>query len=177
MVSNLARYVARHPRYTLQPHDNTLVRVAGPQQIPWEEGTEIHDVSLTGLSFTAPNDLCPLLGETIKIQFEAPGQEQMACLALVVRMTKIGRTNMLVAVKFLQLEMGQRLALAQGLASKLKQQSDQKALEIKEFWWEKKQARLLLAFVLGTLWLTLIGWFWFRIRPIGLIVGVGLCDD
>ncbi|RYZ81252.1 MAG: PilZ domain-containing protein, partial [Proteobacteria bacterium] len=73
MNQNLARFHARSPRYILNTQDDSLIRVAGPRQVPWEEGTEIKNVSLTGLAFTAPGDLCPILGEIIKIQFLIPG--------------------------------------------------------------------------------------------------------
>ncbi len=166
MVSHLAQYVTRHPRYVLQPHDNTLIRVAGPQQTPWEEGTEIYNVSLTGLAFTAPADLCPLLGEGIRIQFEAPGKEQMACMAMVSRVQPVGKTTMLVGVKFLKLDMSQRLWIAQGLARKLKEQMEKKNLESKSnVWtqlWSLEKARMLLALGFGALWIILLSWFWFR---------------
>lgn len=163
MVSNLAQYVARSPRYILQPHDNTLIRVAGPQQIPWEEGTEIHNVSLSGLVFTAPADLCPMIGETLKIQFDTQNGASMACLALVVRLQKVGRSTMLVAVKFLKLEMGQRLALAQALAHKLKEQSSQtKSSATSTSWWETPKVRGALALASAALWLLLLNYFWFK---------------
>lgn len=123
---NLARYHSRSPRYILQPQDNTLVRVAGPRQLPWEEGTEIRNISLTGLVFTAPSDLCPIVGEVIKIQFEVPNKSQMACYGLVTRLEPLGRTQMLVGVQFQKLEMPHRLVLLQGLAQKLKDQQQQK---------------------------------------------------
>jgi hypothetical protein len=162
MVTHLAQYLARSPRYILQPHDNTLIRVAGPHQIPWEEGTEIHNVSLSGLAFTAPADLCPMIGETIKIQFEAPGRQEMACAALVVRLQKSGRSTMLVAVKFIRLEMAQRLLLAQALAKKLKEQTEQQARQTRAAWWEGRRSRLVLAAALAGLWLFLLNWFWSR---------------
>ena len=162
MVSTLAQYVARSPRYILQPHDNTLIRVAGPQQIPWEEGTEIHNVSLSGLAFTAPSDLTPMIGESIKIQFDTQSGESMACLALVVRLEKAGRSTTRVAVKFMKLEMPQRLALAQALAQKLKDQTDSLERQDRVLWWEGKKARLFMAGAAAVLWLALLNFFWFR---------------
>jgi hypothetical protein len=38
-MTSLARYHGRSPRYILNTEDESLVRVAGPKQIPWEEGT------------------------------------------------------------------------------------------------------------------------------------------
>jgi hypothetical protein len=81
MTQTLAKYQSRYQRYILQPDDNTLIRVAGPHQTPWEEATEIQNISLTGLAFTAPAELCPLIGEIVKIQFEVPGSAQTALIA------------------------------------------------------------------------------------------------
>ena len=125
MNQNIARYHARFPRYILQPDDNSLIRVAGPHQIPWEEATEIQNISLSGLAFTAPSDLCPLIGEIVRIQFEVPGSVQTACLGLVTRLEKIGQSTVLAAVEFRKLELPQRIVIAQSLARKLKEQIQQ----------------------------------------------------
>lgn len=126
---NLSRYHSRSPRYILQPQDNTLIRVAGPRQAAWEEGTEIVNISMTGLAFTAPNELCPIVGEYIKIQFSIPGAKQMACFGLVTRLETLGRSEMLVGVQFQKLEMAHRMVLLQGLAQKLKEQQQRKSKE------------------------------------------------
>lgn len=128
-MSNLARYHGRSPRYILNTEDESLVRVAGPKQTPWEEGTEIKNISLTGLAFTAPDDLCPLLGEVVKIQFITPGSKQMACYAIVTRLDNISESRTLVGVHFYKLEMPQRIALAQGLARKLKETQDRNQID------------------------------------------------
>lgn len=131
MTQGLARYHSRAPRYILSTEDESLIRVAGPKQIPWEEGTEIRNISLTGLSFTAPNDLCPVLGEVIKIQFKISPTKQMACHAIVTRMDPAESDRTLVAVHFYKLEMAHRIALAQGLSEKIKKHKerfDEKAL-------------------------------------------------
>lgn len=120
-MTALARYHGRSPRYILHTEDESLVRVAGPKQIPWEEGTSIKNVSLTGLAFTAPDDLCPLLGEVIKIQFTPPGSRQMACYGIVTRLENIPESKTLVGVHFYKMEMAQRIVLAQGLARKFKE--------------------------------------------------------
>lgn len=120
MTQGLARYHSRAPRYILDTEDNYLIRVAGPQQTPWEEGTEIKNVSLTGLVFSAPEDLCPVLGEVIKIQFQVPGSQSMACYALVIRVDEEGPQIKNVAVHFYKLEMAHRMILAQGLLQKIK---------------------------------------------------------
>ena len=162
MVSRLARYVARSPRYILQTDDNTLIRIAGPQQIPWEEGTELHNVSLSGLAFTAPADLAPMLGETIKIQFDAPDHGEMACFAMVIRLQRLRASTMLVAVKFLHLEIAQRLVLAQALAGKLKEQAEARGLVKPPSWFMQKKWRLVMGIVMSAIWLGLLHWFWFR---------------
>ncbi|MFV3409959.1 PilZ domain-containing protein [Bdellovibrio bacteriovorus] len=123
-MTSLARYHGRSPRYILNTEDDSLVRVAGPKQVPWEEGTEIKNVSLTGLAFTAPDDLCPLLGEVVKIQFTPPGSRQMACYGIVTRLENISDSRMLVGVHFYKLEMQQRIVLAQGLARKFKESQE-----------------------------------------------------
>lgn len=160
MVSNLAQYVARSPRYILQPHDNTLIRVAGPHQVPWEEGTFIHNVSLSGLAFTAPTDLCPMIGETIRIQFDTQSQGQMACLALVIRLQKATNSSMLVAVKFSKMDVAQRLLLAQALTEKLKDQADEIDGAQKKRIWKNARTRLFLGMAFITLWMILMQFVW-----------------
>jgi hypothetical protein len=128
MNQNLARYHARSPRYILNTEDDSLIRVAGPRQVPWEEGTEIKNVSLTGLAFVAPDDLCPVLGEIIKIQFLVPGSKQMASYAIVTRLDSIEQSKILVGLHFYKMEMGHRVALAQGLARKIKDISDREKI-------------------------------------------------
>lgn len=129
MNQSLARYHARSPRYILNTDDESLIRVAGPRQIPWEEGTEIKNVSLTGLAFTAPEDLCPVLGEIIKIQFQAPGSRQMASHAIVTRIDPMDTGNrVLVGLHFYKMDMGHRVALAQGVSRKLKEVADREKI-------------------------------------------------
>jgi hypothetical protein len=128
MNQNLARYHARSPRYILNTEDDSLIRVAGPRQVPWEEGTEIKNVSLTGLAFVAPDDLCPILGEIVKIQFLVPGARQMASHAIVTRLDVIPDHKILVGLHFYKMEMGHRVALAQGLAKKSQDVSDRERI-------------------------------------------------
>lgn len=123
-MTSLARYHGRSPRYILSTEDDSLIRVAGPKQTPWEEGTEIRNVSLTGLAFTAPDDLCPLLGEVIKIQFTPPGSKQMACYGIVTRLDNIKEMRTLVGLHFYKMEMAARIVLAQGLARRFKENQE-----------------------------------------------------
>ncbi len=164
MNQSLAKYHSRSPRYILQPQDNTLIRVAGPRQIPWEEGTEIQNISLSGLAFTAPNELCPVVGEFIKIEFTVPGKPQMACHGLVIRLEPHGKSEMLVGIQFQQLEMPHRIVLLQGLAQKLKDQQDKKLIEQnKRFSFKHLKQNWRQAFIAVTLlsvWILMIQWIW-----------------
>lgn len=167
MTSSLAKYHSRAPRYVLQPQDNTLVRVAGPHQTPWEENTEIKNISLSGLVFTAAAELCPIVGEFIKIQFSVPGGQQMACFGLVSRLEPHGKSEILVGVQFYKLEMPHRIALLQGLAQRLKDQIQQEAkfenridrIEmVKQLTKNKKSVLIMLVLLVTWMGLTVLTW-------------------
>jgi len=118
MSGSLARYHARSPRYILDTQDNSLIRFSGAERLPWEEKTELRNVSLTGLSFICAKDLSPQLGEIIKIQFSVPGSETMACYAIVIRIASDDNYSNEIAVHFYKLDRIQRINLVQGLAQK-----------------------------------------------------------
>lgn len=120
MTSALAKYHNRSPRYTLNTQDNCLIRYSGSERWPWEERTEVRNISLTGLSFLAPHDLSPMIGEIIKIQFSVPGGQQMACYAVVIRQDSQNDFENLIAVHFYKLDRLQRLNLLQGLTHAIK---------------------------------------------------------
>jgi len=124
MNSSLARYHARAPRYILDTEDNCLIRLSGAERLSWEEKTELRDVSMTGLSFLAPRDLSPQIGEVIKIQFAVPGSEQMACYAVVTRIERFNQFDNLIGVHFFKLDRTQRLNLLQGLNNKVQRTAD-----------------------------------------------------
>lgn len=128
MTTSLARYHARAPRYILDTEDNHLIRLSGAERLSWEENTEIKDISLTGLSFTASADLSPQLGEIIKIQFSVPGSEQMACYAVVIRIDSTNEFENIIGVHFYKLDRVQRLNLVQGLAHKVQKNTDRKTV-------------------------------------------------
>jgi PilZ domain len=137
--------------------------VAGPQQTPWEEGTEIRDLSLSGLAFLAPDDMCPVLGEPMRVQFDVPGAGAMACFAIVTRIENQG-SQCLVAVRFARLEAAQKIYLTQNLRVQVREQQEQNSkLEI------RKRLRLGYKKVLAILFLlagwALINWFWFYVIP------------
>ena len=117
-MTQLAKYHGRAPRYVLNTEDNNLIRYSGSERWSWEEKTEIRNVSLTGLSFIAPADLSPIIGEIIKIQFVIPGSKQMACYAIVIRIDSDSNFENLIAVHFYKLDRLQRINLLQGLSEK-----------------------------------------------------------
>ena len=131
MHTALAKFHIRSPRYILQPDERQIVRLAGPRQIPWEEGTEIKNISLTGLAFTVPTDLCPSIGEFIKIQYALPDSQSMASYALITRLEDLSEHRILVACKFYRMELSQRVVLAQSIALKLKEQQIKARLDLK----------------------------------------------
>jgi hypothetical protein len=114
----LSLYHQRSPRYILLPQENCLVRIAGPKQTPWEEGTEIKNISTTGLCFTAPEILAPTNGELIKIQFNVLGAQTMACHGKVIRVEKVDPETLLVGLEFESLSEVQRRNLFRGLKGK-----------------------------------------------------------
>ncbi len=149
---SLSRFHARAPRYVLDTGDNSLIRMAGPKQIPWEEGTNIKNVSLTGLAFTAPADLCPVLGEVIKIQFIPPGAKQIASHGIVTRIEKETTERCLVGIHFYKMEMAHRIALAQGLAQKIQSSSESEGYVDPQKWSAQLPAVFFLCFLL-LIWL------------------------
>lgn len=161
-MTNLAKYHARSPRYILRTEDNSLIRVAGPFQTPWEESTSIQNVSLTGLAFVAQADLCPSLGEVIKIQFSPPAlhqeqtqNKQIACYAIVSRLDRINQSCFMVAVHFYKMDMGHRVALAQSLTSNMKQ-----AEELRQKHFSLLLPQILFLTGIGLLW---IMFFYFQL--------------
>ena len=117
-MTQLAKYHGRAPRYVLNTEDNNLIRYSGSERWTWEEKTEIKNVSLTGLSFVAPADLSPMIGEIIKIQFVIPGSKQMACYAIVIRIDADSDFENSISVHFYKLDRLQRINLLQGLSEK-----------------------------------------------------------
>ncbi|HPI41078.1 MAG TPA: PilZ domain-containing protein, partial [Pseudobdellovibrionaceae bacterium] len=126
MFKGLARFHARSPRYILSPEEDTWIRLAGPHQTPWEEGTEIKDISLTGLSFTAPSDLSPQLGEVIKIQFTPPQSKSIASYAVTTRVEKLSDLENLIAVQYYKMDIKHRVAIAQSLEIRLAERNEKR---------------------------------------------------
>lgn len=155
MTGSLARYHARQPRYVLDANDNNLIRYSGADRYSWEEKTQLKNISLTGLSFTSPIDLKPQLGEVIRIQFQIPGSEMMACHAIVTRMEDMNDYDCEIAVHFYKLERLQRIALVQGLTIKNSQQHTntdvEEAVTLKKWQWIAKISVIFFAAALWTL--------------------------
>ena len=159
MTTSLARYHGRSPRYILNTEDNSLVRLSGASQLSWEEKTELRDISLTGLSFLAQQDLSPQIGEVIKIQFSVPGSQQMACYAVVIRIEKINQFDNMIGVHFYKLDRSQRLNLVQGLAEKV-----QKNMLPENYTQNKMNTIISISGLIITLlcWLTLMKIYFFK---------------
>lgn len=148
MTTSLARYHGRSPRYVLNTEDNSLVRLSGATQLSWEEKTELRDISLTGLSFLAQQDLSPQIGEVIKIQFSVPGSQQMACYAVVIRIEKINQFDNMIGVHFYKLDRTQRLNLVHGLAEKVQKTKPENS----------KQSKMNMVISVAGLIITLLCW-------------------
>jgi hypothetical protein len=162
MTGSLARYHARSPRYTLDTQDNHLVRYSGADRLTWEEKTELKNISLTGLSFVASQDLSPQLGEIIKIQFAVPGSEMMACYGVITRIEQTNDFENEIAVHFYKLDRVQRINLVQGLASKVVIHGGKSDLhgQSKTMTAERKIAAGLMMFSAALLWITAVKIFW-----------------
>ncbi len=160
MTGSLARYHARSPRYILDTQDNNLIRYSGAERLSWEEKTELKNVSLTGLSFTSARDLSPQLGEIIKIQFQVPLAETMACYAVVIRIQSIDESGMNeISVHFYKLDRLQRINLVQGLAQKI--DGDLKANpKPKPSYWGSIPSLIMMTFSVA-IWLILMKLYWF----------------
>lgn len=158
MTTSLARYHGRSPRYVLNTEDNSLVRLSGVTQLSWEEKTELRDISLTGLSFLAQQDLSPQIGEVIKIQFSVPGSQQMACYAVVIRIEKINQFDNMIGVHFYKLDRTQRLNLVHGLAEKVQKSKPENSKQ------SKMNMFISVAGLIITLlcWLTLMKVYFFK---------------
>ncbi len=163
MTGSLARYHARQPRYVLDANDNNLIRYSGAGRHSWEEKTELKNISLTGLSFTAPIDIKPQLGEIIRIQFQVPSSESMACHAIVTRIENINDYECEIAVHFYKLERTQRIALVQGLTiknmGKTSYAEDVSAEDIKKL---NRLSKISLFIFVATLWALFLNIFFFN---------------
>jgi hypothetical protein len=157
MTGSLARYHARQPRYTLNTTDNNLVRYSGAERLSWEEKTELKNISLTGLTFSAPIDIKPQLGEVIKIQFAVPSSEPMACHAIVTRIEPVNSFECEISVHFYKLERLQRINLVQGLTIKNHvEKHDEDLRDLKKI---KRIYNMSALFLAAVLWVVILKMF------------------
>jgi type III secretory pathway component EscS len=119
----------RSPRYVLQLNDRKVLRYA-----PYPRGnrsfvTEIHNLSETGMAFTVPYLDTPHTDETIMVEFTPPGGgNSIACFALVKRVQNFTvieddffqKNCKLVAVRFVNIQEEQALAIRMALAIEFK---------------------------------------------------------
>lgn len=118
----------RAPRYTIQVSDNHIVRFAHQPRGSKAMHTRIIDLSESGMAFIVPVLSAPKLDENIKIEFNAPNCDPVACFAKVVRVQKhqsynsVGQAQVfrLIAVEFQNLHNKQREQIAQGLTQEFK---------------------------------------------------------
>ena len=73
-----ARYYQRSPRYVFRPGDRSLMRFAGMESKGDATHARIRDLSSTGLSFIVEGSDSPFENELLKIEFEIPGDKQVA---------------------------------------------------------------------------------------------------
>lgn len=158
MTGSLARYHARQPRYVLNANDNNLIRYSGAERLSWEEKTELKNISLTGLTFSAPIDIKPQLGEVIQIQFQVPESDYMACHAIVTRIEHINSWVCEISVHFYKLERLQRINLVQGLTIKNAGLNINKPEQPKQNWPQK--ILIAIGIVLATfMWVAMLKFF------------------
>ena len=130
MTSRARKWFGRAPRYTLRPEDNQFVRFAKNSGRRKAFGTEILNISASGLAFSVHRDQLPRLGETITIEFEVPGKDQIACFGRVVRISeahdehgqwKSFSKSAVVAVQFVNLPRGHKKSIDDALLERFKQ--------------------------------------------------------
>jgi PilZ domain len=153
-MAALARYHARQPRYVLNATDNNLIRYSGAERFTWEEKTVIKNISLTGLSFIAPIDLKPQLGEVVRIEFDVPSAEHMACHAIVTRIEHLNSVECEVALHFYKMERLQRINLVQGLT--IKNTMNQAEADLNQIKKAQKSFQMISLLSSGFLWIIAI---------------------
>jgi PilZ domain len=84
-MSSAARYFQRSPRYVLRPGDRSLMRYAGMESKGDATPARVRDLSSTGLSFIVEGENVPFENELLKVEFNIPGDKQVAWFATVMR--------------------------------------------------------------------------------------------
>lgn len=152
----------RAPRYTIQISDNHIVRFAHQPRGSKAMHTRVIDISESGMAFIVPVLSAPKKDESIKIEFNAPNCDPIACFAKVVRVqhhksyNSIGQPQVfrLIAVEFQALHQKQRQQLSQGLTEEFKKnrkkyEREQKLLQLK---WMVKSLIIPVQQIISRLW-------------------------
>lgn len=130
----------RAPRYTLEFSDNHVVRFAHMPKGSKIMHTRIVNLSESGMAFLVPFLSAPEAGQMVKVEFNAPNCESMACFAKVMRV-QIHRAYFkdaepqefkVIAVEFHQLHQKQRQLLSAGLSLQLKKK--QREYQRQQMW-------------------------------------------
>ena len=137
---NVEELYPRAPRYTVQVSDNHIVRFAMQPKGSKAMHTRIVNLSESGMAFIVPVMSAPKDDEMIKVEFNAPHCEPIACYAKVVRVQKHISYNShgqpqvfrMIAVEFQGLLEPQRRQLAEGLSQQFKKL--RKNYEWEQFW-------------------------------------------
>lgn len=147
----------RAPRYSIELGDNPVVRFAPLAKGSKIMHTRIVNISESGMAFLVPYLSAPQSGDTIKVEFNAPNCESMACFAKVMRV-QIHRAYFkdaepqefkVIAVEFQQLHPKQRQMLSQALTQQLnkKQKEYQRQqMFLKVQWFLKDRIKSLFSF-------------------------------
>ncbi|MCB0379556.1 MAG: PilZ domain-containing protein [Bdellovibrionales bacterium] len=141
----------RAPRYVVQLDDNQVVRFAAFPKGSQAMHTRIINLSESGMAFLLPLLDNPKVDDVIKVEFQPPGSQAIACFAKVVRVENHKSFDSfhshqrfkLVAVTFLELPDKQRRMLAEALGKKF---VDLRKRYRREQWMRKVQWMLFKAY-------------------------------
>lgn len=164
-MSNFARkWFSRAPRYVLRPEDNQFIRFAN-QRNRVGAGIEILNISKTGMAFTVHRSQSPRIGEVVMVEFEVPGENQMACYARVVRLEEASTKSVSVGVHFINLQRGQIRNLSSGLRKKFDElEAQQNRIQFRrKLNWLKENIRLGILYIACILALVFV--FYYLTQP------------
>lgn len=127
-----ARYYQRSPRYVFRPGDRSLMRFAGMESKGDATHARIRDLSSTGLSFIVEGSDSPFENELLKIEFEIPGDKQVAWFATVVRVEtrsewnpQLGdQTHTLIALRFRPLPLPFQQAIEKSINGRINEDEE-----------------------------------------------------
>jgi len=82
----LRKQFRRAPRYRLAPQDNKVIRVSSTKNVKRLHAGEIVDLSATGVAFLLPRSLSPRVGQSLKMAFYIPENDEVTFVAEVRRL-------------------------------------------------------------------------------------------